>query len=62
MLNLLIGLHDLLLIEADHTLRLRQRDETNYLQQDMLFYDILIPVVFIILYLLCSKLGVTFMQ
>lgn len=61
MLNPLIGLHDLLLIEADPTLRLRQRDETNYLQQDM-FYDILIPVVFIILYLLCSKLGVTFMQ
>lgn len=62
MLNPLIGLHDLLLIEADPTLRLRQRDETNYLQQDMLFYDILIPVVFIILYLLCSKLGITFMQ
>lgn len=62
MLNPLIGLHDLLLIEADRALRLRQRDETNYLQQDMLFYDILIPVVFIILYLHCSKLGVTFMQ
>lgn len=62
MLNPLIGLRDLLFIEADPALRLRQRDETNYLQQDMLFYDILIPVVFIILYLLCSKLGVTFMQ